>query len=70
MEVQIDVLLEQKRKTRYWLSKQIGVTYPTMMKICNNKTESIKFDIAEKICNALNCKLDDWLIIENKKSID
>ena len=63
MEVQLDVLLEQKNVTRYWLSQQIGVTYITIMKLCNNQTDSIKFKIAEDICRVLECRLEDWLVV-------
>lgn len=64
MKIVIDELLRQKDKTRYWLAKEIGVTYPNIMKLCNNKTESIKFDILEKICVLLECTPNDVCIIE------
>ena len=64
MKIVINELLRQKDKTRYWLAKEIGVTYPNIMKLCNNKTESIKFDILEKICVLLECTPNDVCIIE------
>jgi putative transcriptional regulator len=65
MKVRIDELLRQQGKTRYWLSKEINFTYPNMMKLCNNETESIKFEILEKICFSLNCTPNDVLETEN-----
>lgn len=64
MKVNIDVLLKKRNKTRYWLSKEIGITYPNLKRLADNNTESIKFNILEKICNVLNCKLDELLIVE------
>lgn len=64
MMVNIDKLLKDRDKTRYWLSKQIGITYPNIKKLADNNTESIKFKILEDICNVLNCKLDELLILE------
>ena len=64
MKVNIDMLLKKRNKTRYWLSKQIGITYPNIKKLADNNTESIKFKILEDICNVLNCKLDELLILE------
>ena len=48
MKIVIDEILKQQNKTRYWLAKEIGVTYPNIMKLCNSETESIKFDILER----------------------
>jgi putative transcriptional regulator len=64
MKIIIDELLESKNKTRYWLAKETGVAYPNIMKLCNNETESIKFDILEKICTVLDCGINDILLIE------
>ena len=66
MKVRIDELLKQQNRTRYWLSKEINFTYPNLMKLCNNETESIKFEILEKICLVLNCTPDDVFEIESK----
>lgn len=63
MILQIDEILRQKNKTRYWLSKQINVTYPNIVKLCNNETNSIKFDILERICKTLVCTPNDILIL-------
>ena len=65
MKVNIDALLDQKGKTRYWLSKQIGVSYPTIKTLCDNKTESTKFETIEKICKTLECTPNDILMLTN-----
>lgn len=63
MLITIDEILEKENKTRYWLSKQINITYQNLCNIADNKTASIKFDILEKICLALKCTPNDILKI-------
>jgi len=64
MKVNIDELLKQKNKTRYWLAKQIGVTYPTIKTLCDNKTEGTKFKTIEDICRTLECTPNDILLLD------
>lgn len=63
MEINLDIILEQKGKTRYWLAKEIGVTYPNLKKLADNNTTSIKFELIEKICKTLECTPNDIFII-------
>lgn len=63
MKINIDELLKQRGKTRYWLAKQVGIAYPTMKKLADNQTEATKFKTIEDICIALNCTPNDLLIL-------
>lgn len=64
MKNNIDQILELQNKTRYWLAKEVNTTYPTIMRICNNESESIKLSTIENICKALNCTLNDLFTLE------
>ncbi|MCH4200569.1 MAG: helix-turn-helix transcriptional regulator [Clostridium tyrobutyricum] len=66
MKINIDQLLKQKNKTRYWLSKEINITYQNLCNLAENKTSSIKFEILEDICLALNCTPNDILEVTKK----
>jgi putative transcriptional regulator len=59
MIITIDNVLKRQGKTRYWLSQQIGITYPNMKRLCDNQTSSIRFSLIESICIALECKPND-----------
>lgn len=59
MFINIDKLLIDQDKSRYWLAKELGMTYQNVMRLCNNETVSIKFELIEKICKALNCTPND-----------
>ena len=64
MKNNIDSILKERNKTRYWLAKEINISYPTILRICNNEGSSIQFSILENMCKALNCTLNDLFIIE------
>ena len=54
MKNNVDKILKSQSKTRYWLAKEVGTTYPTIMRICNNESESIKLSIIENIWYNIN----------------
>lgn len=64
LKFQIDKILKQKEKSLYWLSKETGISYPTLHKIMNNTTVSVSLDILEKLCKALEIDLDELLKAE------
>lgn len=55
-------LLKKKGKTKYWLYKQMGMSYQNFNKMINNETKSIKYDNLEAMCYILECDLNDLLI--------
>lgn len=59
--VKLDVLrlLEQKGKTKYWLYKQLGMSYQNFGKMVNNETKSIRYENIETLCLLLNCTPND-----------
>lgn len=68
MKINIDQLLQNKGKTRYWLAKQVGITYPNLCNLADNKTSSIKFELLEKMCHCLDCLPNDIITINIEKS--
>lgn len=64
MKNNIDKLLELKGQSRYWLSKELNITYPNLKKLADNETTSIKFELMEKLCKALDCTLNDLFTLE------
>lgn len=61
MRIKIDQMLESQDKTRYWLAKEVGISYAAMAKLCGGETESVKFRTLDSICKLLNCKIQDIL---------
>lgn len=49
----LDILKEQNH-TKYWLYKQMDMSYQNFNRIVNNETSSIRFDILDKISTILS----------------
>lgn len=63
--VKLDVLrlLEKQGKTKYWLYKQLGMSYQNFSKMVNNETKSIRYENIETMCLLLNCTPNDLFVI-------
>lgn len=48
-------LLEKKGKTKYWLYKQLGMSYQNFSRMINNQTKSIRYENIETLCLLLKC---------------
>ena len=57
-------LLEEQGKTKYWLYKQLGMSYQNFSKMINNQTKSIRYENIETMCLLLNCTPNDIFIIK------
>lgn len=59
--IKLDVLrlLEDRGKTKYWLYKQLGMSYQNFSKMVNNETKSIRYENIETICLLLECTPND-----------
>ncbi|MGO5094905.1 helix-turn-helix domain-containing protein [Agathobaculum sp. LCP25S3_E8] len=58
------LLLEKKGKTKYWLYKQLGMSYQNFNRMVNNQTSSIKLERIETLCQLLDCTPNDLFIID------
>ena len=54
-------ILEERGRTKYWLYKQMGMSYQNFNKMINNETKSIKYDNLDALCQILNCDPSDLL---------
>ncbi len=59
-------LLEKNGKTKYWLYKQLGMSYQNFNKMVNNETQSIRYENLEAMCVLLNCTPNDLLIFSKE----
>jgi len=58
-------LLKENNKTKYWLYKQLGMSYQNFNKMINNETKSIRYENIETMCRLLNCTPNDLLKISD-----
>ena len=63
--IKLDVLrlLDEQGKTKYWLYKQLGMSYQNFSKMVNNQTKSIRYENIETMCILLNCTPNDLFVI-------
>ena len=66
--IKLDVLriLEEQGKTKYWLYKQLGMSYQNFSKMVNNQTKSIRYENIETMCLLLNCTPNDLFVISEE----
>ena len=57
-------LLEKKGRTKYWLYKQLGMSYQNFSRMVNNQTRSIQLERIETLCQLLDCTPNDLFIID------
>ena len=48
-------LLRKTGKTKYWLYKQLGMSYQNFDKMVNNETKSIRYENIETLCLLFDC---------------
>ncbi len=56
-------LLEKRGRTKYWLYKQLGMSYQNFSKMVHNETKSIRYENIETMCLLLECTPNDLLVI-------
>ena len=63
--IRLDVLriLEKQGRTKYWLYKQLGMSYQNFNCMVNNETKSIRYENIETMCLLLNCTPNDLFVI-------
>lgn len=55
-------VLEEKGVTLYRLAKDTDISYTTLHKLSNGRTESVDFRVLDLICERLNCQPGDVFI--------
>lgn len=64
IRMNVQNLLNEKGKTRYWLVKQMQTTYKTVNKLCDNTLTGLQLETIEKLCAILDCTPDDLFTID------
>ena len=64
MKVTLNQVLEDRGISQNQMAKDIGISVDSIRNFKNNKTTRINFDTLEKICNYLECGVEDVLCEE------
>lgn len=68
IETQIDRILEERKRSFYWLAKTTGISHTTLWRLKKGKALGINFITLEKICLALECQPGDILKLKGDES--
>ena len=60
-------LLEQHGKTKYWLYKQLGMSYQNFNKMVNNQTKSIQYEMIDAMCAIFDCTPNELFIYDKDR---
>ena len=55
----IEKMLKERGKSRYWLVKKLDSDYTTVNNMLNNETSSISFKMIEKLAHIFECDFND-----------
>ena len=50
IRLRVTDLLAQRGNTKYWLYKQLGMSYKNFSRMINNETQSIRYENIETLC--------------------
>lgn len=64
--IKLDVLsmLQKHGKTKYWLYKQLGMSYQNFNRMINNETKSIRYETLDAMCAIFSCTPNDLLLYD------
>lgn len=59
LRLRILEILNEQNHTKYWLYKQMDLSYQNFNRMIKNQTSSIRFDNLEKLSQILNCSISE-----------
>ena len=59
LKLRIAAILKEQGHTKYWLYKQMDLSYQNLSRIMNNETTSIHFDVLERFSKVLEVPVGD-----------
>ena len=68
LKLNILELLDKNGKTKYWLYKQLGMSYQNFTKMINQETRSIRYENIEAIDEILNANSVGWPVTRMPKT--
>ena len=66
IKLNVLALLEQRGHTKYWLYKQLGMSYQNFSRMVNNETKSIRYENIETLCLLLECTPNELFLMTDE----
>lgn len=61
IQVNLDVMLAQRKMTLTELSEEVGITIANLSNLKTGKAKAVRFTTLEALCQALDCQPGDLL---------
>ncbi|GKX65809.1 helix-turn-helix domain-containing protein [Inconstantimicrobium mannanitabidum] len=65
VKINLEKYLEKEERSLRWVASKTGIAVSTLQNIKQGKTQSISFEVLEKLCDLFKCSVAD--IIEISK---
>lgn len=59
VKLRILEILKEQGRTKYWLYKQMDLSYQNFNRMVSNETKSIRFENLDTLSKILNCPVGD-----------
>ena len=69
IKLNIQSLLDNRKKTRYWLVKNMDSNYETVNRLCDNTATGLQLATIEKLCNIFECTPNELFLIADDDSL-
>lgn len=64
MKIMLNQILENKGISQNQMAKDTGISVTTLRNLNHGRTTRISFEVLEKICQYLDCNVEDILCVE------
>lgn len=68
LQLRVLDILEEQQHTKYWLYKQMDMSYQNFNRMVMNETKAIHYDTLERLSNVLGCPIGDFEKIDIEDS--
>lgn len=52
-------ILQEQHHTKYWLYKQMDMSYQNLSRLLNNETSAVRFETLDHLSTVLNCSIGE-----------
>lgn len=63
VKINLERYLEKEERSLRWVAGKTGIAVSTLQNIKQGKTQSISFEVLEKLCDLFNCDVADMIEI-------
>ena len=64
IRIKLQSLLDKEERSLHWVSSKTNISYATLHKFCNNKTNAVSYSVLDNLCKLFNCNIEDIMEYE------